>query len=101
MEGLHDLDFEVDGLVIKVDSLALRDRLGATSKCPRWVVAYKWEKYEALTQVLSIDVQVGKTGTLTPVANLAPVEIAGTTVSRSSLHNRDELQRLGVKIGDW
>ncbi|HVJ89862.1 MAG TPA: NAD-dependent DNA ligase LigA, partial [Labilithrix sp.] len=101
MEGLHELDFEVDGLVIKVDQLALRDKLGTTSKSPRWVVAYKWEKYEAVTQVLSIDVQVGKTGALTPVANLAPVEIAGTTVSRSSLHNRDELQRLGVKIGDW
>jgi len=101
MEGLHDLDFEVDGLVIKVDQLALREALGTTSKSPRWVVAYKWEKYEAVTQVLSIDVQVGKTGTLTPVANLAPVEIAGTTVSRSSLHNRDELERLGVRIGDW
>jgi DNA ligase (NAD+) len=101
MEGLHDLDFEVDGLVIKVDQLALRESLGTTSKSPRWIVAYKWEKYEAVTQVLSIDVQVGKTGTLTPVANLAPVEIAGTTVSRSSLHNRDELERLGVKIGDW
>ena len=101
MEGLHELDFEVDGLVIKVDQLALREKLGTTSKSPRWIVAYKWEKYEAVTQVLSIDVQVGKTGALTPVANLAPVEIAGTTVSRSSLHNRDELERLGVKIGDW
>ncbi len=101
MEGLHELDFEVDGLVIKVDQLGLRERLGTTSKSPRWIVAYKWEKYEAVTQVLSIDVQVGKTGTLTPVANLAPVEIAGSTVARSSLHNRDELQRLGVKIGDW
>ena len=101
MEGLHELDFEVDGLVIKVDQLVLREKLGTTSKSPRWIVAYKWEKYEAVTQVLSIDVQVGKTGALTPVANLAPVEIAGTTVSRSSLHNRDELERLGVKIGDW
>ncbi len=101
MENLHSLDVEVDGLVVKVNQFALREQLGNTSKSPRWVAAYKWEKYEASTQVLSIDVQVGKTGTLTPVANLAPVEIAGTTVSRSSLHNREELERLGLKIGDW
>lgn len=101
MENLHSLDVEVDGLVVKVNQFALREQLGNTSKSPRWVAAYKWEKYEASTQVLSIDVQVGKTGTLTPVANLAPVEIAGTTVSRSSVHNREELERLGLKIGDW
>ena len=101
MENLHSLDVEVDGLVVKVNSFAQREQLGSTSKVPRWVAAYKWEKYEASTQVLSIDVQVGKTGTLTPVANLAPVEIAGTTVSRSSVHNREELDRLGLKIGDW
>lgn len=101
MENLHALDVEVDGLVVKVNQFAVREQLGYTSKVPRWVAAYKWEKYEASTQVLSIDVQVGKTGTLTPVANLAPVEIAGTTVSRSSLHNREEVERLGIKIGDW
>lgn len=101
MEELHALDFEVDGIVLKVDDLAVRARLGSTSKAPRWVVAYKWEKYEALTRVASIGVQVGKTGTLTPVAHLEPVEIAGTTVSRASLHNRDEIARLGVMIGDW
>ncbi|RLS53166.1 MAG: NAD-dependent DNA ligase LigA [Planctomycetota bacterium] len=101
MDNLHSLNVEVDGLVIKVNQFAIRDQLGTTSKVPRWVAAYKWEKYEASTQVLSIDVQVGKTGTLTPVANLAPVEIAGTTVSRSSLHNREELERLGLQIGDW
>jgi DNA ligase (NAD+) len=101
MENLHSLDVEVDGLVVKVNQFAQREQLGTTSKVPRWVAAYKWEKYEASTQVLSIDVQVGKTGTLTPVANLAPVEIAGTTVSRSSVHNREELDRLGLKIGDW
>ncbi len=101
MENLHSLDVEVDGLVVKVNQFAQREQLGSTSKVPRWVAAYKWEKYEASTQVLSIDVQVGKTGTLTPVANLAPVEIAGTTVSRSSVHNREELDRLGLKIGDW
>jgi len=94
------LPFEVDGLVIKLNSLPLRNMLGATSKSPRWVRAYKWERYEAETRVLRIVVQVGRTGTLTPVAELEPVEIAGTTVSRASLHNRDELQRLGVRIGD-
>ncbi len=101
MQQLHALDVEVDGIVLKVNSLALRDELGTTSKAPRWIVAYKWEKYEAVTRVANITVNVGKTGTLTPVAQLDPVEIAGTTVSRSSLHNRDEIERLGVRIGDW
>ncbi|MCA9109609.1 MAG: NAD-dependent DNA ligase LigA [Planctomycetaceae bacterium] len=101
MEDLHTLDVEVDGLVIKVNRFDERETLGNTSKSPRWLIAYKWEKYEAVTQIEAIDVQVGKTGTLTPVAHLAPVEIAGTTVSRASLHNRDELERLGVMIGDW
>lgn len=101
MQDLHTLDFEVDGIVLKVDDFAVRERLGYTSKSPRWIVAYKWEKYEALTRVASIGIQVGKTGALTPVAHLEPVEIAGTTVSRASLHNRDEIERLGVMIGDW
>ena len=95
-----ELSFEVDGLVIKLDLLTDRDQLGATSKSPRWVRAYKWERYEAETRVRGITIQVGKTGTMTPVAELEPVEIAGTTVSRASLHNRDELDRLGVRIGD-
>jgi len=101
MESLHELDFEVDGLVLKVNRLDQRLRMGTTSKSPRWISAFKWEKYEGITQVEDISVQIGKTGTLTPVAHLKPVEIAGTTVSRSSLHNRDELRRLGVRIGDW
>jgi len=101
MQDLHTLDFEVDGIVLKVNDLALRQELGSTSKSPRWVVAFKWEKYEAETQVQDITVQVGKTGALTPVAQLKPVEIAGTTVSRASLHNRDEIARLGVQKGDW
>lgn len=101
MQDLHTLDFEVDGIVLKADDFAVRERLGYTSKSPRWVVAYKWEKYEALTRVANIGVNVGKTGALTPVAFLEPVEIAGTTVSRASLHNRDEIERLGVMIGDW
>jgi DNA ligase (NAD+) len=98
---LHSLDFEVDGIVLKLNDLRLREQLGSTSKSPRWVIAYKWEKYEGVTRVEKIDIQVGKTGTLTPVAYFEPVEIAGTTVSRSSLHNRDEIERLGICEGDW
>ncbi len=101
IENLHALDVEIDGLVIKVNDFALRRELGATSKSPRWLIAYKWEKYEAVTQIEDIVVSVGKTGVLTPGALLKPVQIAGTTVSRASLHNRDELERLGVKIRDW
>ncbi|MCA9034220.1 MAG: NAD-dependent DNA ligase LigA [Planctomycetaceae bacterium] len=100
IEQVPELPFEVDGLVIKLNSLSERDSLGATSKSPRWVRAYKWERYEAETRVNAITIQVGKTGALTPVAELEPVEIAGTTVSRASMHNRDELDRLGVRIGD-
>jgi len=101
MEQIHELDFEVDGFVIKVNDLDQRRRLGATSKNPRWLIAYKFERYEAVSRIEDISINVGKTGALTPVAHLHPVEIAGTTVSRASLHNRDELVRLGVKIGDW
>ena len=100
IEGVPELPFEVDGIVIKLNRLSQRDQLGATSKFPRWVKAYKWERYEAETSVSSISIQVGRTGALTPVADLEPVEIDGTIVSRASLHNRDELGRLGVMIGD-
>ncbi len=100
MEQLHELDFEVDGIVLKVNDLKVREVLGSTSKAPRWIVAYKWEKYEAVTQLKDIVISVGKTGVLTPTAMLEPVEIAGTTVSRASLHNRDEIARLGIRIGD-
>ncbi len=98
---LHELDFEADGLVIKVNRFEQRDRLGATSKFPRWVIAYKFEKYEAVTQLRDIRVQVGKTGAITPVAELEPVPLAGTTVSRASLHNADEIHRKDVRVGDW
>jgi len=101
IEDVPSLDFEVDGLVFKVNDFQQRDELGATSKSPRWVVAFKWEKYEAVTRIEQISVHVGKTGTVTPVAHLEPVEIAGTTVSRASLHNADEIDRLGVHVGDW
>jgi DNA ligase (NAD+) len=97
---LHEFDFEVDGLVLKVDRFDQRERLGATSKAPRWLVAYKFEKYEATTRVNNIFVTVGKSGTLTPTAELEPVQIAGTTVSRVSLHNAEEIARKDVRIGD-
>jgi len=100
MVGVAELPFEVDGIVVKLNSFAEREEIGTTSKSPRWVRAYKWVRYEAETKVTAISIQVGKTGTLTPVAELEPVEIDGTTVSRASLHNRDELQRLGIMIGD-
>ena len=100
VERLHELDFEVDGLVLKVNRFDQRKRLGTTSKSPRWVVAYKFEKYEAITRVRDIRVQIGKTGAITPVADLEPVELAGTVVSRASLHNADEIARKDVRIGD-
>jgi DNA ligase (NAD+) len=96
-----DLDYEIDGLVVKVNSAALQDEFGTTNKAPRWAIAYKYAARQATTQVLSIAVQVGRTGALTPVANLEPVSLAGTTVSRATLHNPDEVKRLGIRIGDW
>ncbi len=96
-----DLDYEIDGLVVKVNSTPLQDEFGATQKAPRWAVAYKYPARQATTKVLAITVQVGRTGALTPVANLEPVLLAGTTVSRATLHNADEIKRLGVRIGDW
>ncbi len=100
IEKLHAIDFEVDGLVLKVNRFDQRERLGARSKSPRWLVAYKFEKYEASTKVNSIWISVGKSGALTPVAELEPVEIAGTTISRSSLHNVEEIERKDVREGD-
>jgi DNA ligase (NAD+) len=97
---LHEFDFEVDGLVLKVDRFDQRDRLGTTSKAPRWLVAYKFEKYEATTRVNNIFITVGKSGALTPTADLEPVQIAGTTVSRVGLHNVEEIARKDVRIGD-
>jgi len=96
-----DLDYEIDGLVVKVNSTALQDEFGTTNKAPRWAIAYKFAARQAMTKVLSITVQVGRTGALTPVANLEPVSLAGTTVSRATLHNPDEVKRLGIRIGDW
>jgi DNA ligase (NAD+) len=102
MEARRDeLDYEIDGLVVKVNSTALQDEFGTTNKAPRWAIAYKYAARQATTQVLSIVVQVGRTGALTPVANLQPVVLAGTTVSRATLHNPDEVKRLGIRLGDW
>ncbi len=96
-----ELNYEIDGLVVKVDSTAQQDDFGSTAKAPRWAVAYKYPARQASTKVLDIVVQVGRTGALTPVANLEPVLLAGTTVKRATLHNEDEIERLGLMIGDW
>lgn len=96
----HALPFETDGVVLKVDAVADQQRLGATSKAPRWAVAYKFPPEEATTRVTSIVVQVGRTGTLTPVAEFEPVLLAGTTVKRATLHNYEDLARKDVRVGD-
>jgi DNA ligase (NAD+) len=95
------LPYEIDGIVVKVDRTALQEELGYTGKAPRWAIAYKYAARAGVTQIEDIRVQVGRTGRLTPVAVLKPVPIGGTTVSRATLHNMDEIERLGVKIGDW
>jgi len=95
-----DLPFEIDGAVIKVDSISLQRQLGFTAKSPRWAIAYKFKAEEARTRLLSVDFQVGRTGTVTPVANLEPVRLAGTTVKRASLHNADIISELGLHIND-
>ncbi|MCH8965467.1 MAG: NAD-dependent DNA ligase LigA, partial [Planctomycetes bacterium] len=96
----HELDYLTDGLVVKVDSLAQRETLGATSRYPRWCIAYKFAAEQAETVLNDVTFQVGKLGTITPVAELEPVLLAGTTVKRASLHNFDQVERLGLRIGD-
>jgi DNA ligase (NAD+) len=100
-EKRETLPYEIDGVVIKVNSTALQRELGFTGKAPRWAIAYKYAARGGITQIENIHIQVGRTGKLTPVAELKPVPIGGTTVSRATLHNMDEIERLGVKIGDW
>lgn len=96
----NDLDYEVDGLVIQLNSLAYRKRLGNTSKFPRWAVAYKYEAEQAETEILEIVCQVGRTGSITPVANLESVFVSGSTVSRATLHNEDEIRKKDIRVGD-
>jgi DNA ligase (NAD+) len=100
-EKRADLGYEIDGVVIKVDSAEVQRRLGYTGKAPRWAVAYKFTARAGITKVEDIKVQLGRTGKLTPVALLTPVFIGGTTVSRATLHNADEIDRLGLLIGDY
>lgn len=102
MQTLRDaLDYEIDGVVVKINQTQLQQEFGATTKAPRWAIAYKYPAVQATTRLEAINIQVGRTGALTPVAYLTPVTLAGTTVARASLHNEDEIKRLDLKIGDW
>ncbi len=98
--GRDRLGYDADGAVVKVDSLAQQRRLGATAHHPRWAIAYKFPAQHATTRLLAIDINVGRTGALTPAARLEPVRIAGATISRATLHNADEIERLDVRVGD-
>lgn len=97
----HNLPYEIDGIVIKVDELDAQNELGFTAKSPRWAISYKYKAEQAITKLLSIDFQVGRTGVVTPVANLEPVFLAGTTVKRASLHNYDIIKNLDLHFDDW
>ena len=96
----HDLPYETDGVVIKVNNLQHQEELGYTAKSPRWAMAYKFKAEQVITQLNSISYQVGRTGAITPVANLEPVQLAGTIVKRASLHNADQIEKLDIRIGD-
>lgn len=97
----HNLPFEIDGIVVKVNSYDKQEELGFTAKSPRWAIAYKFKAEQLATELLSITYQVGRTGAITPVANLAPVLLAGTTVKRASLHNADQIEKLDLRVGDY
>jgi DNA ligase (NAD+) len=99
-ERRDDLDYEIDGVVVKVNSVDLQSRLGSTSKSPRWAIAVKFRARQATTKLIDIRVQVGRTGALTPVAVLEPVQLGGTTIRNATLHNEDEIERLGLQIND-
>lgn len=96
----EDLPYEIDGVVLKIDSVPQRQRLGFTAKAPRWAIAFKYAARQVETEIIDVSVQVGRTGALTPVAHLAPKVVSGVTVSRATLHNEDEIVRLGLQIGD-
>lgn len=99
-ETRHELPYDIDGMVVKVDSLRSQRRLGATTRSPRWAIAYKFAALQESTTLQNIEVQVGRTGALTPVAHLAPVNVGGVTVSRATLHNEDEIEKKDIRIGD-
>ncbi len=99
-EKRESLDYDIDGVVVKVNDVRQQMRLGATAKSPRWAIAYKYAARQATTLIEAVDVQVGRTGTLTPVAQLRPVKLAGSTISRATLHNEDEIRRKDIRVGD-
>ena len=100
-ENRHELPYDIDGIVIKVNNFLQQEILGYTSKFPRWAIAYKFKPDQALTKLLSISYQVGRTGSITPVANLKPIELAGTVVKRASLHNSDFINKMDLRINDF
>ena len=99
-EHRHDVEHEIDGVVVKVDPVSIQGRLGSTSRAPRWAIAFKYPPEEVTTKLLDIDVNVGRTGRVTPFAVLEPVRVAGSTVALATLHNAREVERKGVLIGD-
>lgn len=99
-EHRHELPFEIDGIVVKVNDYAQQEKLGFTAKSPRWAISYKYKAEQVSTKLNSITYQVGRTGAITPVANLEPVQLAGTTVKRASLHNADQIEKLDLRVGD-
>ncbi|GAB1401897.1 hypothetical protein MASR1M68_08080 [Elusimicrobiota bacterium] len=99
-DGRDDIPYEVDGVVIKVNSYKLRKIIGYTNKSPKWAIAYKFPARQATTKVLSIKIQVGRTGVVTPLASLEPVNLSGVTISSATLHNFEEIERLNLNIGD-